>query len=59
MPQQRFDVGEFQMLRNQLRRHLNRIDRRQWALEACRKKHPPKTKARAKCLAKARKLPPG
>lgn len=55
----RFDIGEFQMRRNQLRRHLNWIRRRQWALEACRKKHPPKTKAREQCLAKARKLPPG
>jgi len=54
-----FDIGEFQMRRNQLRRHLNGIRRRQWAMEACRKKHPPKTKARAKCLAKARDLSPG
>lgn len=57
--QPRLNIGNMQMRRYQLDRHLNRIVRRQWALQECRKKHPPKSKARKQCLRKARKLPAG
>ena len=52
----RLDIGELQVRRDPFWRHINR---KQWAVEVCRQRHPPGTEARQRCLRKARKLPSG